>query len=253
MTSPFDLTGRTALVTGGTRGIGRAISLQLARSGVAVIANYARDAKSAEELEALSQQEGLRLRTCRADITSETGLQRVEEAVGEQGPNLSILVHAAATGVHRRLEELSTRHFDWTFSLNARAFLTLVTRLLPRLEKGSSVIAISSAGAVRAVPQYTLVGASKGALESLVRHMAVELAPRGIRVNAVSPGTILTDAWKALPESEQRLAEASQRAPLGRLTTSEEVAQAIHFLCSGAASGILGHVLVVDGGYQVLS
>ena len=96
--------------------------------------------------------------------------------------------------------------------------------------------------------QYTLVGASKGALESLARHLAAELAPKGIRVNVLSPGTVLTDAWTVLPDAEARLAEAGRRSFLGRLTTAEEVAWAAQFLCSDAASGVVGHTLVVDGG-----
>jgi NAD(P)-dependent dehydrogenase (short-subunit alcohol dehydrogenase family) len=146
---------------------------------------------------------------------------------------------------------LSTRHFDWTFGLNVRAFFELVQRLSPRLPAGSSIVAISSEGAVRAVPHYSLVGASKGALESLVRHMAAELAPRGIRVNVLSPGTVFTDSWKVLPDAEARLAEACRRSFLGRLTTAEEVAWSVQFLCSEAASGLVGHTLVVDGGARL--
>jgi enoyl-[acyl-carrier protein] reductase III len=151
------------------------------------------------------------------------------------------------------VEELNLRQFDWTFALNVRAFFELVHQLLPKFETGASIVALSSEGAVHAVPQYTLVGASKGALESMVRHLAVELAPRGIRVNALSPGSIVTDAWKVLPGSERRLAEASRHSPSGRLTTLEEVASAAHFLCSDAASGIAGHTLVVDGGSRIRS
>jgi enoyl-[acyl-carrier protein] reductase III len=116
---------------------------------------------------------------------------------------------------------------------------------------GSSIVAVSSGGATRAVSHYTLVGASKGALESLARHFAAELAPKGIRVNILSPGTVLTDAWKVLPDSEPRLADAARRSLLGRLTTLEEVAWAAQFLCSDAASGLVGHTLVVDGGARI--
>jgi enoyl-[acyl-carrier protein] reductase III len=149
------------------------------------------------------------------------------------------------------LEKLTLRHFDWTFGLNVRAFFDVVRHLLPRFENQASVVAISSEGAVHAVQDYTLVGASKGAMESMARHMAVELAPKGIRVNCLSPGTVLTDAWKALPDSERRLEEAAARSPRGRLTSLDEVARAAHFLCSDAAAGIAGHTLVVDGGTRI--
>jgi enoyl-[acyl-carrier protein] reductase III len=116
---------------------------------------------------------------------------------------------------------------------------------------GSSIVAVSSEGAVRAVHQYTLVGASKGALESLARHVAAELGTRGIRVNVLSPGSVPTDTWKVLPDSERRLTEAARRSMLGRLTTLEEVAWAAQFLCSDAAGGVAGHTLVVDGGARL--
>lgn len=249
---PFTIAGRRAVITGGTRGIGRAMALHFARAGADVLSVYVRDADAAATLEEQAQTESLRLRTCRADLTTEAGQAKLLEALDESPGELSILVHAAATGVHRPFDQLTARHFDWTFSLNVRSFLQLVIRLAPRFARGSSILALSSAGATRAVPQYTLVGASKGALESMVRHLAVELAPRGIRVNCLAPGTVLTDAWNALPDRERRLAEAEKRSPLGRLTSVDDVARAAHFLCSEAASGIVGHTLVVDGGCQVL-
>jgi enoyl-[acyl-carrier protein] reductase III len=253
MVDAFSLRDKTAIVTGGTRGVGRAIALQFARAGAHVLANYVRDLKSAEELEAQAKSEGLQLEACRADLTSETGMQRLVAKVEVAMPSVSILVHCAATGVHRPFEQLTTRHFDWTYSLNVRAFFDLVHRLLPRFESGSSILAISSEGAVRAVPHYSLVGSSKGALEALARHLAAELAPKGVRVNILAPGTVLTDAWNVLPDREERLGEAVRRSPIGRLTTLEEVASAAQFLCSRAASGVIGQTLVVDGGYRIVA
>ncbi len=253
MNEDFSLQGKRALVTGGTRGIGRAISLRLARAGARVLANYVRDRRAADNLKLEAAAENLPLEVVRADITSEKGMERLMAALDPAFAPLSIFVHCAATGVHHRAEELTLRQFDWTFSLNVRAFFELVHRLLPKFEPGASIVALSSEGAVRAVPSYTLVGASKGALESMVRHLAVELAPRGIRVNALSPGSVATDAWKALPDGVQRLAEAARRSPTGRLTTVEEVASAAHFLCSDAAAGVRGHTLVVDGGSRIRS
>jgi enoyl-[acyl-carrier protein] reductase III len=121
------------------------------------------------------------------------------------------------------------------------------------MNAGATIVGISSEGAVHAVPQYTLVGSSKGALEAMLRHMAIELAPKGIRVNAISPGTVQTDVWKVLPDSEHRLAEAAKKSPLGRLTSLDEVARAAQFLCSDAASGIIGQTLVVDCGTGIVA
>jgi enoyl-[acyl-carrier protein] reductase III len=245
---PFSLKDKNALITGGTRGIGRAISLQFARAGANVIANYVRGEKTAETLLAQAAQENLRIALCRADLTSANGLNALEEAVSGMGENLQILVHCAATGVHKSFEELALRHLDWTFALNVRAFFELVKRFMPRFTDGSSILAISSQGALRAVPAYSVVGASKGALEALARHLSVELAPKGIRVNILAPGAVDTEAWEAMPNGQERLTQMAQRTPAGRLSTTEEVALAAQFLCSDAARSVIGQTLVIDGG-----
>jgi enoyl-[acyl-carrier protein] reductase III len=248
----FSLRNKTILITGGTRGIGLAISLRFARSGATVIANYLRDEKSAQRLKAMATEECLEIVLCRADLTNEKGMEQLAHSLEENGPRLSGLVHCAATGIHRPIEELTERHFDWTFSLNVRAFFKLIKLLMTRFSEGSSIVAVSSWGASRALPYYSLVGSSKGGLEALARHLAVELAPRGIRVNILTAGAVLTDAWKAMPNGEDRIAETIRRTPAGRLATAEEVAYAAQFLCSDAAAGIIGHTLVVDGGAGIL-
>ena len=252
MNEAFGLQGACVLVTGGTRGIGRAISLRLARAGANVVANYARNDENAETLRAQGQSEGLKLDTLRADLTLPKGLASVKEHMAQIEGQVISVVHCAATGVHRPFDQLTTRHWDWTMALNVRAFFELMQSLLPLLSEGSAVVPVSSAGAVRAVPAYTTVGSSKAALESLARHMASELAPRGVRVNILSPGSVETDAWDAFPDKAQRLAEAVRRSPLGRLVTLEEVAFAAQFLCSPASRGMVGHTLVMDGGTRNL-
>ena len=247
----FSLRNKTVLVTGGTRGIGLAISLRFARAGASVVANYLRDEKSAQHLKEIAEQEHLAIALCRADLTTERGLEHLNQALEQGTPQLSGFVHCAATGIHRPIEELTERHLDWTFNLNLRVFFKLVKLLMERFSKGSSIVAVSSWGALRALPSYTLVGSSKAGLESLARHLAVELAPRGIRVNILTAGAVLTDAWKAMPNSEERIAETIRRTPGGRLVTAEEVAYGAQFLCSDASAGVIGHTLVVDGGAGV--
>ncbi len=247
----FALSGG-ALVIGGTRGIGRAISLRFARAGASVIANYLRDQKAADDLKASADREGLRILLCRADVTTRRGLEQIEKSVQECNAPLSSLIYCAATGVHREIPQLTTRHFDFTFALNVRAFFELSKALLDRFADGSAILAVSSMGGQRALPYYSLIGSSKGALEALARHLAVELRPRGIRVNILVPGTVATDVWKILPDGENRIAAAKARTPARRLVTTEEVAWAAQFLCSSAAAGIVGHTLIVDGGAGVV-
>jgi NAD(P)-dependent dehydrogenase (short-subunit alcohol dehydrogenase family) len=249
----FSLRNKTILITGGTRGIGQAISLRFARAGATVIANYLRNEQAAEQLKAIATEESLSIALCRGDLTNERGLEQLDRSLQDLGPHLDGLIHCAATGIHRPIEELTERHFDWTFNLNVRAFFKLIKLLIPRFSKGSSIVAVSSWGALRALPCYSLVGSSKGALEALARHLAVELAPRGIRVNILTAGAVLTDAWKAMPNSEQRLAETIRRTPAGRLVTAEEIAYGAQFLCSDAAAAIVGHTLVLDGGTGIMA
>jgi len=251
MENLFALSG-SVLVVGGTRGIGRAISLRFAKSGASVIANYVRDQKAAEDLKAAAEREGLRILLCRADVTTPRGLEQIEQSIQECNEPLRGLVYGAATGVHRELPELTARHFDFTFSLNVRGFFQLTQALVGRFADGATILAVSSMGAQRALPYYSLVGSSKGALEALARHLAVELRPRGIRVNILVPGTVATDAWKTLPDGEKRIAAATARTPGLRLVTTEEVAWAAQFLCSSASAGIVGHSLIVDGGAGIV-
>jgi enoyl-[acyl-carrier protein] reductase III len=252
MSDDFGLKGRTVLVTGGTRGIGRAVSLRLARAGATVVANYARNDEAAAALQAAASSEGLALDVLRGDLTMSKGIDAVLQRMSRPDVGIVSMIHCAATGVHRPVEELTTKHLDWTMSLNVRALFALLKGLLPRLTDGSTIVVLSSAGASRAVPAYAAVGMSKGALESLARHAAAELAASGIRVNILAPGSVETEAWDALPSKESRLEEARQRTPLGRLVSLEEVAAAALFLSSPASQGIVGQTLVVDGGRSIV-
>ena len=247
----FSLSDMQFLVTGGTRGIGRAISVQFARAGASVIANYVRDVKSAEKLQDEAAAENLIVDLCRADLTSPKGLERLADCLNKFD-KLDGLVHCAATGVHKTLEDLTVRHLDWTFSLNVRAFFEVVQMIRSKLGPGSSILAVSSMGAARAVPSYSVIGSSKGALEAFARNISVELAEKGIRVNILRPGTVLTDSWNSMPDADARLEQAKNRSPIKRLVTAEEVAIAAQFLCSNAAVAIVGHTLVVDGGIGIV-
>jgi enoyl-[acyl-carrier protein] reductase III len=176
------------------------------------------------------------------------------EAVREEFGALDILVSNAASGVIKPALELTSRHWHWTMDINAAALLPMAQEAARLMEgRGGHIIAVSSLGAVRAIPNYAAVGASKAALESLVRHLAVELAPRGIRVNAISAGVVDTDALKHFSNRDQLLDESVRRTPAGRLTEPGDVADAALFLVSPLASMMVGQTVVVDGGYSIMA
>ncbi|HEY5479110.1 MAG TPA: SDR family oxidoreductase [Gaiellaceae bacterium] len=237
----------TVLVTGGSRGIGKAIALRLAREGAARVAiGYLRSDRAAEETAAELRKLGAEPVLVRGNISS----KRVLEQVTALGP-LAALVHSAASGVARPALETDTRHWDWTLNANARAFLQLAVAAAPQMASGASIVAISSLGSTRVLENYTLVGASKAALEALVRYLAVELAPRGIRVNAVSGGLVETGALEHFPNRDEMLRAGRERTPAGRMVTPEDIAGVVAFLLSPAAEMIRGQTIIVDGGFSL--
>jgi enoyl-[acyl-carrier protein] reductase III len=240
--------GRAVLVTGGTRGIGKAIALRFASLGAKKVAlgylrNDAAAEKAADEVRAAGAEPVL----VRGNVASD----RVVTEFASHGP-YGAVVHSAATGVIRNALETEDKHWDWTLSANARALLSLARVCAPDMEPGSSIVGISSLGSMRVLENYILVGTSKAALESVVRYLAVELAPRGIRVNAVSGGVVETEALDHFPNREEMLRVARERTPARRMVAPEDVAAVVAYLCSPDAEMICGQTLIVDGGYSLL-
>ena len=241
--------GRSVLVTGGTRGIGKAIALRLAADGAARVAlGYLRNDAAAEAAAEEVRAAGADPLLVRGNVASE----RVVAEFMSHGPYAAV-IHNAATGVIRRALETEDKHWDWTLSANARALLSLARACAPTMDRGSSIVGVSSLGATRVLENYVLVGTSKAALESVVRYLAVELAPQGIRVNAVSAGVVETEALEHFPNRDEMLRTGRDRTPAGRLVEPDDVAGAVSYLCSADADMVRGHTLIVDGGYSLLA
>jgi enoyl-[acyl-carrier protein] reductase III len=239
--------GASVLVTGGSRGIGREIALRFADEGAKRVAiGYMRNDEAAEAVAEELRARGAEPVLVRGNVAS----PRIAQEVEALGP-LDVLVHNAATGVARPALETEDKHWDWTLAANARALLSLARAAAPAMPRGSAIVGISSLGSFRVLENYVLVGTSKAALESVVRYLGVELAPRGIRVNAVSGGVVETGALESFPNKEQMLRDARERTPAGRMVEARDIADAVLFLSGPQSRMICGQTLIVDGGFSL--
>ena len=241
-----------ALVTGGSRGLGLAIAQDLASRGADIAFNYLRNHSAARSAAASIEALGVRCLRVRAHLGDPESIRSLVDAVEREYGRLDILVNNAASGVQRSAMELEERHWDWTLDVNARGPWLCTKEAVRLMPEGASVVNLTSLGSQRVLPYYTSVGVSKAALEALTRYLAVELAPKGIRVNAVSAGYVDTDALRTFPNWEAMLAQAQERTPAGRMLTVEDVARVVAFLCTEEADMMRGQVIVVDGGLSLL-
>jgi enoyl-[acyl-carrier protein] reductase III len=244
---------QVVLITGGSRGIGRATALRFARGGAHVVVNYLRHRTAAEEtvreLEAL----GARAIAVRADVGEEADLDRLFAETKAVFGYLDVFVSNAALGTPRPAMDLQAKHWQKTLDVMGRALLFGAQRAVPLMAgRWGRIIAITSIGSFRVLPNYAAPGAAKAVLESLTRYLAVELAPRGISVNAVSGGVVETDALRAFP-NQGDMREMGTRAPLGRLGRPEDLAAVVTLLCRPEARWITGQTIVADGGYSLLA
>ncbi len=251
MTMAGALDGKIALVTGAARGIGRAIARKLAAAGCDVAVNYYNSHDEAEALCGELRAMGRRAYAIKASVGMPDSVDELFEELRKHFDRVDILVSNAASGVLRPAMEMSLKHWRWCMETNALALTLLAQHAVPMMPAGGRIIAMSSLGAVRAMPAYGFVGASKAALEAMVRTLAQELGPRGIRVNTVSAGVVDTDALGYFPNREQLLESFAQRTPAGPTLTPEDVAGAVYLLCLPEAAMINGHTLVVDGGFAI--
>lgn len=244
---------KVALVTGGSRGIGRAISLRLAENGSNIVIAYMRDKEAARNTCLEIEERGVKAIPIRAHVGDADRLNEVFQEIDETFGRLDVFVSNAASGVIKPFRELNLKAWDWTMNVNSRALFLGGLLAAGLMKDGGNIIGLSSGGAGRVLPGYSVVGTSKAAIESMVRYMAVELADRRIRVNAVSPGIVDTAALTHFPMRERLLEDAGERTPAGRLVTPDDVADVVAFLVSDEARMITGQTIVVDGGASLLA
>jgi enoyl-[acyl-carrier protein] reductase III len=248
---PEPLAGNVALITGAARGIGRAIALKLAAAGCDVALNYYNSSDEAaavcDEIRAVGRQ----AHAIKASVAMPESVDELFDELRKHFQRIDIVVNNAASGVLKPALKMSLKHWRWCLETNAFALNLLAQRAVPMMSAGGRIIALSSLGSVRAMPGYGFIGASKAALESLVRSLAQELGPSGIRVNTVSAGVVDTDALTAFPNREELLLNFAQRTPLGPTLAPEDVAGAVYLLCLPEARMITGQTLIVDGGFSI--
>jgi enoyl-[acyl-carrier protein] reductase III len=249
----YNFSNKVALITGSGRGIGKATALHLARLGADIVINFLRKREAAEETAREIEALGRRALVVKADVSDEDDLNRLFEETDKTFGGLDILVNNAASGYIRPIMEQKVKGWDWTMNINARAALFTAQKAAPLMQKrgGGAIVNVSSIGNLRTLPNYVVIGASKGALEAVTRYCAIEFSPMNIVVNAVSPGLIDTDALDHFKDSDLMMAETKKRTPAGRLVEPQDVANLIAFLCSPQACMIRGQVIWIDGGWSV--
>ncbi len=245
------LAGKIALVTGAARGIGRAIARKLGSAGADVAVNYYNSHDEAEALCGELRALGRRAHAVQGSVGIPDSVDEMFTEIGKHFDSIDIVVSNAASGVLKPAMKMSLKHWRWCLETNAFALGLLAQHAVPLMPNGGRIIAMSSLGAQRAMPDYGFIGASKAALESLVRTLAQELGPKNIRVNTVSAGVVDTDALQYFPNREELLANFAQRTPAGPVLTPDDVAGAVYLLCLPEAAMITGHTLVVDGGFCI--
>jgi enoyl-[acyl-carrier protein] reductase III len=249
---------KITLVTGSGRGIGASIVKHFAHLGSDVVVNYFRNPQSAAETAESIRQMGRKALLVKANMGEPEDIERLFSRIDQEFGGLDFYIHNAASGYNRGVMRQKIKGWNWTMNINARSLLFAAQKAVPLMGKrgGGAIVTISSPGAGRVLPDYVVVGASKAALESITRYLAVELSPRNIVVNAISPGMVLTDALQhfEMVRADIHLAEkAVSITPAGRLVSPLDVAGLVAFLCSPEANMIRGQVITMDGGASLLA
>jgi enoyl-[acyl-carrier protein] reductase III len=247
----MSLKGKIAFITGGSRGIGRAITLKLASQGADVIINYFRRTSAAESTALEARSYGVQSYLIKGNVGEPEKIDAMFEEIKSRFGKLDIFISNAASGVARPAMQLDVKGWEWTMDINARALLLCTQKAVPLMSNGGQIVSISSLGSRMVMPVYTSVGVSKAALEALTRYLAIELAPKNIRVNCVAAGAVETEALKIYAKEGTLPFATTQNTPAGRMVQPEDVANLVTFLCSDDSFMIRGQVITIDGGYSI--
>lgn len=245
------LTGRVAIVTGASKGIGAAIALQLAHDGAKVIVNYSSSAKQAEEVAGKIRSAGGNAKPVQADVSKPAESRRLVKAAVSEFGRLDILVNNAGVYEFRPLSKVTEEHFDRIFNLNVRGLLFATQAAVEAMDAhGGSVVNIASMASLAAPPEGSVYSASKGAVDVITKSLAAELGPRNILVNAVLPGPVETEGARAIEGIDQMMATLVAQTPLGRVGQPGDIATVVSFLVSPEAGWITGQIIQVAGGLR---
>ena len=247
-----ELNNKVALITGATRGFGRAIAIRLASEGVSVIVNYRRSMSEAEEVIQTITAAGGKAKAFRCDIGDEEKVTKLFEEIKENYGRLDILVANASFGIPGKLLDAKSKYWDVTFNSTAKSLLLMAQKAVPLMQGWGRIVTVTSYGGQRVLEGYGVVGPAKGAVESLTRSLSVELAPLGILVNGVMPGLADTKSFRAIPGAEEALSRVAQNTPAKKVVTGEDVANVVTFLSSNQAEMIVGQFIIIDGGAYIV-
>ncbi len=247
--------GKVALITGSSRGIGRALAVKMAGEGASVVINFKRNEDLAQEAVRLVQEAGGDAIAVQADMEDPADIDRLFAAAAEAYGRIDYFVANAAAAAFKSIEDLRQHHLDRTYAMNVRAFVLGAQHAVPLMRDGGRIVVLSSYGSIRAYPTYAALGAAKAALEAYVRYMALEFGARGINVNAVNGGIIESDssAYFYGVEGMPSLDTVLPKIPKRRMGTVQEVADCIWFLLHPASEYVTGQTLVVDGGLSIVA
>ncbi len=248
----LSLLNKTALITGGSRGIGKASALKLAAHGCDIAIGYFNSSDEADGLVEQIESMGRRALAVQVNVSDRKSIAEMAEIYKQNFDKLDIFVSNAASGVLKPSMEMNVKHWRWCMETNALALNEITRQMKPVMTQGGRIIAMSSLGASRAIPHYGFIGASKAALEAIVRQLSLELAEDEISVNTISAGVIDTDALKHFPNREHLLEDYRKHSLSKDDLCEQDVADALYLLCLPEAKMIKGQTIYVDAGYSIV-